>query len=399
MTPAGAAAVVVAAGRGERLGGRMPKAFVPVAGVPLVVRAVRAVASSPDVAGVVVVVGPADVERARDLLASSGAEKVTAVVPGGPHRQASVAAGLEPVTADLTVVHDGARPLVSPAVLSAVLREAAVWGAASAGVPVRETVKVVSDGMVTQTADRERLWVARTPQAFHTALLREAHRRAAAEGFVGTDDAALVERLGHPVRMVEDVPWNLKVTVPADLVLAEAVLGGAAGDVRTGLGSDVHRLVPGRRLVLGGVEIPGPRGLDGHSDADVLAHAVMDAVLGAAGMADIGHHFPPHDPAYRDADSVDLLRRVARMAADAGWQVVHVDAVVVAERPRLGPHLSQMRSRLAAALGVRPDQVNIKATTAEGLGAVGREEGIAAQAVATLRRGGLRGPDGGAGGP
>ncbi len=391
MTSSSAEAVVVAAGRGERLGGGTPKAFVPVAGVPMVVRAVRAVASCPAVRGVVVVVGPADVDRARDLLASSGAEKVAAVVPGGPHRQASVAAGLEHVTDDLTVVHDGARPLVSPAVISAVVQAAGAHGAASAGVPLRETVKVVSDGVASATADRDRLWAARTPQAFRTALLQAAHRRAAEEGFVGTDDAVLVERLGHPVRMVEDTPWNIKITVPADLAMAEALLAG--GEVRTGLGYDIHRLAPGRRLVLGGVEIPAPRGLDGHSDADVLTHAVMDAVLGAAGLADIGHHFPPHDPAYRHADSLDLLGRVARLAAEAGWQVVSVDAVVLAEAPRLEPYRDRMRARLAAALGVRPDQVNVKATTAEGLGAVGREEGIAAQAVATLRRAGPQAPE------
>ena len=384
MSPPQAAAVIVAAGRGERLGATIPKAFVAVAGVPMLLHAARRVALSPEVGRIVVVVGALDVDRARVLLMQHGVRNVTAVVPGGAHRQDSVFAGLSHLgEAPVAVVHDGARPLVPPDVVTAVIQAAAEAGAASAGLPVRETVKLVDGVDARQTLDRDRLWVAHTPQAFRTALLREAHHRAKAEGFYGTDDAVLVERLGYAVRMVEDSPRNLKVTVPADLDLAETY-AGQRQMVRTGIGYDAHRLALGRLLRVGGVEIPWPRGLAGHSDADVLAHAIMDALLGAAGLGDLGRHFPPGDPAFRGADSIELLRRVTAMAAGAGWRVVHVDSTVLAEAPRLAPYIPQMQERLAAALGVDSSAVNIKATTTEGMGAIGRGEGIAAHAVATL---------------
>ena len=384
MSPPQAAAVIVAAGRGERLGAAIPKAFVAVAGVPMLLHAARRVALSPEVGRIVVVVGASDVDRARMLLMQHGVRNVTAVVPGGAHRQDSVFAGLPHLgEAPVAVVHDGARPLVPPDVVTAVIQAAAEAGAASAGLPVRETVKLVDGADARQTLDRDRLWVAHTPQAFRTALLREAHHRAKAEGFYGTDDAVLVERLGYAVRMVEDSPRNLKVTVPADLDLAEAY-AGQRRIIRTGIGYDAHRLALGRLLRVGGVEIPWPRGLAGHSDADVLAHAIMDALLGGAGLGDLGRHFPPGDPAFRGADSIELLRRVAAMAAGAGWRVVHVDSTVLAEAPRLAPYIPQMRERLAAALGVDSSAVNVKATTTEGMGAIGRGEGIAAHAVATL---------------
>ena len=384
MSPPQAAAVIVAAGRGERLGATIPKAFVAVAGVPMLLHAARRVALSPEVGRIVVVVGASDVDRARMLLMQHGVRNVTAVVPGGAHRQDSVFAGLSHLgEAPVAVVHDGARPLVPPDVVTAVIQAAAEAGAASAGLPVRETVKLVDGADARQTLDRDRLWVAHTPQAFRTALLREAHHRAKAEGFYGTDDAVLVERLGYAVRMVEDSPRNLKVTVPADLDLAEAY-ARQRQMVRTGIGYDAHRLALGRLLRVGGVEIPWPRGLAGHSDADVLAHAIMDALLGGAGLGDLGRHFPPGDPAFRGADSIELLRRVTAMAAGAGWRVVHVDSTVLAEAPRLAPYIPQMQERLAAALGVDSSAVNIKATTTEGMGAIGRGEGIAAHAVATL---------------
>src|SRR2546428_9364796 len=253
--------------------------------------------------------------------------------------------------APVSVVHDGARPLVTPEVVTAVILAAAEAGAASAGLPVRETVKLIDGRDATQTLDRDQLWVAHTPQAFRTPLLKEAHRRARTDGFYGTDDAVLVERLGHAVRMIEDSPRNLKVTVPADLELAGVYLGERSGQgpqqyapanswgvgqmVRTGVGYDAHRLVMGRTLRLGGVEIPSPRGLAGHSDADVLVHAIMDALLGGAGLGDIGRHFPPRGPAYQDADSIELLRRGASPAGKPRLGLGPLDSPLIprASRP------------------------------------------------------------------
>lgn len=387
MTQSATAAIVVAAGRGERLGAPAGKAFVPLLGRPMLVRTLRAVEACRLIDRIVAVVPPERVADVQALLRPHGLARVRAVVGGGAERQDSVAAGLAAVgEPEIVVVHDGARPLVRPEVIEAVARAAAEAGAASAGVPMRETVKAVEDGTV-RTVDRDTLWIARTPQAFRTTLLREAHRRAQADGFRGPDDAVLVERLGRPVRMVEDSPTNLKITVADDLRLAEAVLRGTASvTTQTGLGVDAHRFEPGRALRLGGIDIPSPRGLAGHSDADVLVHAVMDALLGAAGMGDIGTHFPPGDPAYRGADSLALLRQVGQMLAGVGWVVAHVDVAALAEAPMLAPHIPRMRRRIGDALGIASDAVNIKATTTEGMGAIGRGEGIAAYAIATITR-------------
>lgn len=381
-------AIVVAAGRGERLGAPGGKAFVSLLGQPMLVHTLRAVEACPVVDEIVLVV-PADrVTAAGDVIRAFRLTRVRELVPGGDERQDSVVRGLARVgDAEVVLVHDGARPLVRPEVITSVARAAAETGAASAGIPMRETVKTVEAGDAVRTEDRARFWIARTPQAFRTPLLREAHQRAAQDGFRGADDAVLVERLGRTVRMVEDSPTNIKITVPDDLRLAEAYLGGArAVTTRTGMGVDAHRLVPGRQLRLGGVEIPHLLGLAGHSDADVLLHAVMDALLGAAAMGDIGTHFPPGDPAYKDADSLGLLQRVGGMLAASGWTVAHLDAVVLAEAPRIAPHVPQMRQRIGAALGIDGAAVSIKATTTEGMGAVGRGEGITAYAVATVSR-------------
>lgn len=384
-----ATAVVAAAGRGERMGAPGAKAFLPLAGTPLVVHAVRALNAATLVDRIIVVVQSLDVPRTQQLLAADPrCGKVDAVVPGGEDRQASVLAGLAAAGfVPVVAVHDGARPLVTPGVIDAVITAARESGAASAGVPVRQTVKLVEQGRAIETLDRTRLWLAHTPQAFDGALLRRAHDQALRDGVRTSDDASLVERYGHPVRMVEDLTSNLKITVPEDLLLAEAYLGTPdRGSPRTGMGFDVHRLVAGRRLILGGVTIESPRGLAGHSDADVLTHAVMDALLGAAGLGDIGGRFPPDDPAFRDADSIGLLHDVAAAVAAAGFTIRHVDSTILADAPRLAPHLAGMRQRLAAAMGVTPDAVNVKATTMEGLGPIGRGEGIAAQAVATVSR-------------
>lgn len=380
------AAILAAAGRGRRLG-TVPKALLPFAGRTLLEHTLAAVLEPDEIhAGVVVVPGE-HLAAARELAVRH--PKVTAVLPGGEERQDSVAAGLAAVgDAVWVVVHDAARPLVSAGLVRRVLEAARETGAATAALPARDTVKLVGAGMVTETLDRERIWLAQTPQAFRRALLRDAHERARREGLRATDDATLVEAVGAPVRVVPGDPLNFKVTTAEDLALAEVLVRerAGAGERRTGIGYDVHRLVPGRRLILGGVEIPSALGLAGHSDADAVLHAVMDALLGAAGLPDIGQLFPPTDERFRGADSSGLLRAVVNHLRQVGYAPVNIDVVILAEAPLLAPYIPAMRERLAGVLAVEAGDVGLKATTAEGLGAIGRGEGIAAQAVATVRR-------------
>ncbi len=381
-------AVIVAAGSGMRLPGPTPKPFLPLGDGTVLDRALAAFEQSSIIDQVAVVVGAAHVEDLRAHLRG----KVVSVVAGGDQRRASVAAGLEALPdVAWVVVHDGVRPFVSQGLIERVLNAAQRCGAATAALPVTDTLKDVTEDRVQRTVDRAGLYAVQTPQAFRAVLLRDAHRRVPAVEPV-TDDAELVERLGEPVAVVPGEAANIKITTSADLELARLYdaarrdVPGPGGAVRIGVGYDVHRLVPDRPLVLGGVTIPHPRGLAGHSDADALAHAITDAVLGAAGQHDIGHCFPPDDPAFRGADSLVLLRSVADRLRAEGWSVVNVDAVVLAEAPRLAPFVEAMMERLAGALGVHPGQVGIKATTLEGLGPIGRGEGIAAQAVALVRR-------------
>jgi 2-C-methyl-D-erythritol 2,4-cyclodiphosphate synthase/2-C-methyl-D-erythritol 4-phosphate cytidylyltransferase len=368
----------------------VPKSLIELAGRPLVQYALDALQTVAEIEAVAVAV-PCDlVERVHGLVRQAGLTKVTAVVPGGVDRQGSVAAGLRalPPGPELVLVHDAARPFLSPRLASEVIAAAARDGSATAALPVSETIKRGEDGWVRETLDRASLHRIQTPQAFRRALLEEAHEVASREGFRGTDDAVLVERLGNPIRLVLGDPINIKVTVPEDLVIAEAMLAreqDAARAPRVGIGFDAHRFTPGRPLVLGGVAIAYDRGLLGHSDADVIVHAVMDALLGAAGCGDIGHHFPPTDPAYAGTNSLILLARVREMIGHRGWQPVHVDVVVMAEVPRLAPHVPEMRAAMAEVLRLSPESVNVKATTVEGMGAIGREEGIAAHAVASVR--------------
>lgn len=381
-------AVIVAAGSSTRLPGLVPKPFLALGAGTVLERALAAFEQSPIVDQVTIVVGAAHVDDLRAHLSG----KVVSVVPGGHERRASVAAGLEALPdVAWVVVHDGVRPFVSQDLIRRVVDAAHRCGAATAALPVTDTLKDVTEDRVRRTVDRAGLYAVQTPQAFRAALLRDAHRRVPATEPV-TDDAELIERLGEPVAVVPGEPANIKITTPADLELArlyDAAGRDAAGSgnaARIGVGYDVHRLVPDRPLVLGGVTVPHPRGLAGHSDADVLAHAITDAVLGAAGRRDIGHHFPPDDPAFLGADSLVLLRSVADRLRAEGWSVVNVDAVVLAEAPHLAPFVESMRERLAGALGVDPGQVGIKATTMEGLGPIGRGDGIAAQAVALVQR-------------
>jgi 2-C-methyl-D-erythritol 4-phosphate cytidylyltransferase/2-C-methyl-D-erythritol 2,4-cyclodiphosphate synthase len=380
-------AIIAAGGRGARFGGALPKQLMPLAGRPILQRSLDAFAGHTRISDVIVAVPPELIADPPDYLRA--AAKPLTLVEGGTRRQDSVARAFArvPAAAEIVVVHDAARPLVSDALIAQTVDAAAMDGAAIAALPATDTVKRVDDrGLIVGTIPRSEIFLAQTPQAFRAALLRDALARAEQRGDA-TDEAALVERLGHPVRLVDGDPRNVKITTADDLALAERLLPSfAASLLRIGTGYDLHRLVEGRRLILGGVVIPFEKGLAGHSDADAVCHAVTDALLGAAAAGDIGRHFPDTDPRWKDADSLMLLARAVEMVGANGYAVVNVDVVVVAERPKLAPHVEVMRANLARVMGVAVTQVAIKGKTNEGVGSIGAGESIAVHAVALLSR-------------
>ncbi len=341
-------------------------------------------AAAANAAEISVVVPAGEEERTRRDLEPLGLAVPLHVVPGGPLRSFSVRNGLAALvtTPLLVAVHDGVRPLAGPELFARVLAAAWEHGAAVPVVPISDTVKQVEGDRIVRTLERAALRLAQTPQAFRVEVLREAFARLGGRGEDLTDEAGICEAAGFPVAIVPGAAGNVKITRPEDLAAAARELGDRARP-RIGFGYDVHPFAPGRRLVLGGVEFKGD-GLAGHSDADVVAHAIADAILGAAGLGDLGRHFPDSDPAFAGADSLGLLESVVARARERGLRVENVDLTIAARRPKIAPEAERMSARLAEKLGVPPERVNVKATTGEGLGFVGRAEGIAVQAVALL---------------
>lgn len=378
-------AVVVAAGRGVRMGAAVNKVLLPLCGEPVIRHAVRAFCEADEIDGVVVVASADETEQMRAALC--GLEKVCAIVPGGSTRQESVKNGLDalPKEARIALVHDGARPLISRELIARCIRQTEDCGSAVVCTPVTDTVKVEKDGCVVRTLDRSQLRAVQTPQCFFAGELKAAYEAAARDGVSVTDDASVMEHAGHSVHLLESSEVNFKLTTPEDLRRAEDIIGERKFMQRlprTGFGYDVHKLASGRRLILCGKEIPWEKGLDGHSDADVAVHALMDALLGAACLGDIGRLYPDNDPAFEGADSMKLLADVLRCVKDAGYAVVHADVTIVAQKPKLMPYMDEMRRNLENAMAGA--QVNVKSTTTERLGFEGRGEGISAQAVATI---------------
>ena len=382
-------AVLLAAGNSTRMGGSRSKVLEELGGRPALCRSLEVLDRCPLIGEICLVCREQD--RADMLLLTSGLATSVRVVPGGAQRQDSVEQGVEALTGpwEYVAIHDGARPLVTEEVLAAVCRDAMAHGAATAAVPSKDTCKLADEaGFVAATPARDRLWAVQTPQAFSLALYREALGKARAAGQSYTDDCQLIEAAGGSVKLTMGDYRNIKLTTPEDLLAVRAYLGGEGGKktVRIGYGYDVHRLVEGRKLILAGVEVPFEKGLLGHSDADVIAHAVADALLGAAALGDIGHLFPDTDPRYAGADSLKLLGEVCRLLREKGFSIGNIDATLLAQRPKIAPHIVQMRENLAAACGIAVDQVSVKATTEERLGFTGREEGMAASAVCLLER-------------
>ena len=388
--------MITAAGQGSRMGLELPKQFIKIGprGETILESTVKIFDDCPAVDEILITAN-------RDYLARTGElcapfRKVRGIVEGGRERQDSVRAGLRRTSDDgLILVHDAARPFVTEAVILRVLACAYESGAAVPVVPVRDTIRQSArqsaisawvacdraevDVSVSETLDRTRLFRVQTPQGFRTELLKQAYCEAYKAGFYGTDEAGLVERFAAPVRMVRGEEANKKITTREDLPAVQK-------EVRIGHGYDVHRLTEERALILCGESIPHERGLLGHSDADVALHALMDAMLGAAALGDIGRIFPDSDDRYKGISSMKLLEKVCRLIDEKGFAVGNADITVIAQQPKLAPYIPRMRAHVARALGVEEDCVNVKATTTERLGFAGREEGIAAEAVCLLRQ-------------
>ncbi len=376
-------ALVVAAGRGTRLGGPRPKQYLPLAGQPLLRYSLATLAAHPAIDHVRVVFNPDDRGLYED--AARGLDLLPAVA-GGAARQDSVRLGLESLgefAPQRVLIHDGARPFLDGATIERVLSALDSAAGAIPALPLRDTVKRGAEGQIVETLDRSALWRAQTPQGFHYQPILAAHRAAAGRDL--SDDAAVAERAGLAVRLVEGNEENFKVTTAEDLAAAERVIAARQLDIRTGQGFDVHAFGAGDHVWLCGVQVPHEQGLVGHSDADVGLHALTDALLGTLGAGDIGLHFPPSDPQWRGAASHRFLRHAADLVAAAGGSVAHVDVTLICERPKIGPHREAMVARIAEILALETRRVSVKATTTEKLGFTGRGEGIAAQAVATIR--------------
>jgi 2-C-methyl-D-erythritol 4-phosphate cytidylyltransferase/2-C-methyl-D-erythritol 2,4-cyclodiphosphate synthase len=384
MPMAGVAALIVAAGRGLRAGGAEPKQFRSLAGQSPLRMSLRAFAEHPEVSLVQPVIHTDDEARYAQEIAGLS---LLPAAPGRATRQGSVLAGLDALAArepDIVLVHDAARPFASPSLISRSIAAALEFGAAVPALEVTDAVKTVDDaGYVTNNIERHQVRLVQTPQAFSFAPLYEAHRKAAAAGRDDfPDDAALAQWAGMRVNVFQGEHSNIKLTTPDDFARAEARM---LRDVRTGTGIDVHAFAPGDHVMLGGVRIPHDRTLSGHSDADVVLHAVVDAILGALTDGDIGAHFPPSDPQWRGVSSGRFVQFAMERLAKRGGRISHIDINLVCEAPKIGPHRDAMRARIAELCAVTAGRVAIKATTSEGLGFTGRSEGIAAFATATVR--------------
>ena len=405
MNPAKVGAIIPAAGSGIRMGLACPKQFYELGGLPILCHTLRLFQQVQAVGYIVAVVPAEHCSWVEELVHHNGLTKVYRIVAGGRERQDSVRAGLAamPREVELVLVHDGVRPFVPVSVIDNCLRAAEKTGAAMAAVPVKDTLKAVSpDHLIEKTISRDGVWQAQTPQVAKKTLLEQAYASAAAQrDFNATDEAGLIESLGHPVAVVEGSEKNIKITRPEDLVLAEALLMASEAHMksfgdscrcRSGYGYDAHRLAAGRPLILGGEKIPYEKGLQGHSDADVLTHALCDALLGAAGAGDIGVHFPDTDNRFKGISSIYLLQQVMELLASRGYVLANADITVVAQKPKLAPYFGAMKKNIASVCGVDLVRINIKATTTETMGFEGRGEGISAHAVVMLQKRPVAGP-------
>ncbi len=378
----GCAVLIVAAGRGHRLGGELPKQYLSFGGKEVLRWTLEAFQAHPGIDGIQVVIHADDEALYADAVRGLS---LPDPVFGGATRQESVRLGLESlgdVAPQYVLIHDAARPFVNFATIERVVSGLEKDAAVIAGLPVTDTLKKEEAGHVTGTIDRQGLWHAQTPQGFHFPAILEGHQQM--KGTHLTDDAAVAEAVGIPVRLVAGSEDNFKVTTPEDFVRAERKIAGDAGLVRVGQGFDVHRFGPGDHVMICGLAVPHSHGIEAHSDGDVGLHALTDAILGAMGDGDIGIHFPPTDPKWQGVDSALFLRHALTRLAERGGHVHNFDVTLICEAPKLAPHRLAMIARLAAITGLLESAISVKATTTEGVGFLGRKEAIAAQAIVTI---------------
>jgi len=396
------AAVIAAGGTGTRIGSAIPKQFLKLAGKPILLHTIERILEMEGVVQVTVALPTRHIKPAREILRRKSWKIPVTCIRGGLTRQESVRRGVQATgkDVDLILVHDAVRPLCDTGTMRRVAEAAMAKGGAIPGIAATDTIQRVSrTGRVIATPPREEFFAIQTPQCFHADILRSSLERAHRADFMGTDESSVVRWAGHPVFMVAGSPDNIKITRPLDLKIAEHLIKTRQRDdpcltgrtqsgsmFRIGQGIDYHRMVEGRKLILGGVDIPFEKGLQGHSDADVLLHAICDAILGAAALGDIGTHFPDSDAVNFNRPSLEFLRESRAKTERAGWCVYNVDATLLAQRPRLASYMGAMKQNIAEVLGLSPADVSIKATTTEGMNAEGRGEGISAQAVVLLTK-------------
>lgn len=370
--------VIAAAGVGKRMGKDVPKQFLNIGGQPVIAKTYKAFADCQMVDSIYVVTGEEYMEKCKNIMVpylnQNQLGKFAGIVSGGAERQDSIYRALQAIKAqglgvDYVLVHDAARPFVTREIIENTIKAAVEYDAAIVCVKPKDTIRTSKE-----TLDRNRLMIVQTPQGFNFEKIFKAYELAEEQGFLGTDDASVAELINLRPAIVEGEYSNIKITTPEDLPV----------ETRIGKGYDVHKLVEGRKCILGGVDIPHETGLLGHSDADVLLHAIMDALLGAAALGDIGRHFPDTDERFKGANSLQLLEHVGYMLRDRGYSIGNIDATVICERPKILPHVEEMRKNVAKALNIGEGQINIKGTTTEKLGFTGRKEGIAAEAVCII---------------
>ncbi len=377
-------ALIAAAGSGTRMQSDVPKQFLKIDGIPVIAKTLAVFQKSPLIDEIVIIAGKGYKKEIKAISDEYNISKLTAIVSGGDTRQQSVMNGLSAVRGENVLIHDGVRPFITEKMISDVTNALNKYDAAAVGVPVNDTLKSADKDMeIVKTVDRSSLYAIQTPQGFKTEKILKAHTYAKENSLTVTDDCALFEQLKIPVKIVSGSATNIKITTPDDLKISKGLMREDK-KMRIGQGYDVHILTENRDLIIGGVKIPYSLGLLGHSDADVLVHAIMDSLLGAAALGDIGKHFPDTDEKWKGADSIKLLSAVNDILKEIGATVVNIDATIIAQKPKMAEYIPQMISNISNALGLPENAVSVKATTTEKLGFCGRGEGIAAQAVCII---------------